>query len=463
MNRARSSSEESKGQAEKRSRSQSPKPNADFMKKLVDGMGKEDRGREEKKHKKHKHKDRSRSREREKHKNRDRSRSKEKDRHREKERKKSTHGHDSSDDEDKNRRKHEEQKKKWKANDDASKGKVSGGQKDNGRSMDDFVVDDEDEKRRKMRKLIEQEEKAGSGKKAFPSQGTVSAHDNFEGPECPKCGQVCKDNSNLKNHLLSHYYQDFYRCTPDSKPYPCPSCGKESRDRITMIRHYAFSHNMLYELTDVTPEMLNGATIGSRGPSGPRTSKPKNNNPDMFKKREKEIVDSDSGDDDKKFKERMMQQLNGPPTDKNSVEVRTSFGKHKEHKHKKDKKDKKDKKHKDHKKEETEEERRIRKEKRRLEKENERSGRSSKDGPNPLSLMAKELTPDSSSPAPDGWSSTSDPRRRIAHAAPSRSPSPAPAPSPPEDLPPASTPHAAGQEDESDDDFGDLPTPVFAE
>ena len=422
VKRARSSSEESKGQAEKRSRSMSPKPNANFVKKLVDGMGKEGRRKEEKKHKKQKHNNRSRSREKEKHKKRDRSRSEEKYRHKEKERKR-THGHHSSDDEDRNRKRHEEETKKWK-----------------------------DEKRRKMRKLSEQEEKAGSDKKTFPSQGTVSAHNNFEGPECPKCGQVCKDNGNMKNHLLSHYYQDFYRCTPDTKPFACPSCGKESRDRITMIRHFAFSHNMLYELTDVTPEMLNGVNIRS---GGPKTRKPKDHEPDMFKK--KEIVDRDSGDDDKKFKERMLQQHNGPPTDKNSVDTRTSFGKQKDHKHKKEKKDKR---HKDHKKEETEEERTVRKKKRQMEKETDRSG--SENSRNPLTLMAKK-TPAPSTPAPDGWRSTSEPRRRIAHVASSCSPSPAAALSTPEDQSPVTNPHASDQEDESDDDFGDLPTPVFAE
>ena len=45
---------------------------------------------------------------------------------------------------------------------------------------------------------------------------------------------ICKNNHNLKNHVLSHYYQVFYQVLPDFKPYPCPDCDSTSRDRITL-------------------------------------------------------------------------------------------------------------------------------------------------------------------------------------------------------------------------------------
>ena len=45
---------------------------------------------------------------------------------------------------------------------------------------------------------------------------------------------------------------------PGVAPFTCPECDKDaSRDRITLTRHYAFAHNKLFEMTDVTPEMLN--------------------------------------------------------------------------------------------------------------------------------------------------------------------------------------------------------------
>merc|ERR1719239_1209376 len=86
--------------------------------------------------------------------------------------------------------------------------------------------------------------------------GSVQEHSNEAGPECFKCGQVCKDNSNLRNHVLSHYYRIFDPLIPQTKPFPCPECDKPSRDKITMIRHFAFTHGKLFELTEVTPAHL---------------------------------------------------------------------------------------------------------------------------------------------------------------------------------------------------------------
>merc|ERR1711872_1045725 len=66
-------------------------------------------------------------------------------------------------------------------------------------------------------------------------EGKVKSHTNLDGPICFKCAQVCKDISNLKNHVLSHYYQDFYAKLPSNKPFECPICNKPNRDRITLV------------------------------------------------------------------------------------------------------------------------------------------------------------------------------------------------------------------------------------
>merc|ERR1712126_798135 len=88
--------------------------------------------------------------------------------------------------------------------------------------------------------------------------GKVKEHDNLDGPVCPKCEQICKNKDGLRNHLLSHYYYLFFEVLPEVSPFTCPECDKEaSRDRITLTRHYAFAHNKIFELTDVTPDMLN--------------------------------------------------------------------------------------------------------------------------------------------------------------------------------------------------------------
>ena len=105
-------------------------------------------------------------------------------------------------------------------------------------------------------------------------EGRVFEHDNTEGPTCFKCGVVCKDTANLKNHVLSHYYAIFYAVLPDSKPYNCPfpGCENPHRDKISLARHYAFSHRKLFEMTDVTPEQVQAT--GKKGrKTGPRMKK----------------------------------------------------------------------------------------------------------------------------------------------------------------------------------------------
>ena len=38
-------------------------------------------------------------------------------------------------------------------------------------------------------------------------RGSIKEHENWDGPACPKCGQICKDKNGLRNHVLSHYYE----------------------------------------------------------------------------------------------------------------------------------------------------------------------------------------------------------------------------------------------------------------
>ena len=66
---------------------------------------------------------------------------------------------------------------------------------------------------------------------------------------CYNCGVECKSRSDLKNHVLSHFYPDFYSLLPASKPFTCPTCSLESRDRISLVRHFAFSHKVTCFIT----------------------------------------------------------------------------------------------------------------------------------------------------------------------------------------------------------------------
>ena len=148
------------------------------------------------------------------------------------------------------------------------------------------------------------------------AQGNVIVHDNEDGPVCYKCGTVCKDMANLKNHVLSHFYHEFSPHLPSSKPFPCPECGKENRDRITLTRHYAFTHQKIFELTEVTPDKF-AASGQSRSPrkpkivkpSGPSEAKVKQAPASKHKHLSKEIVDTDGSDDDEDFL-RLLQRAN---------------------------------------------------------------------------------------------------------------------------------------------------------
>ena len=151
-----------------------------------------------------------------------------------------------------------------------------------------------------------------------------------DGPQCLKCEVICKDTTHLKNHLLSHFYTEFYVLLPGSKPYPCPICEKESRDRITLLRHYAFAHNKTYEVTGIDFSTLGGRGGPVRRRKAPEAGTPNRSDsktpttkrsPSKVKTTEKKVElskaiienDSDSSDDEEmnKLLERANQRLAG--------------------------------------------------------------------------------------------------------------------------------------------------------
>ena len=385
--------------------------------------------RDRKDHKKHKHKDREREKDRheerhkKKHKERDRSRDrKHGDREREKSKILEKNGFSSKvkhvdmfgernsfDEDEAYRRAKERAKADWQIKTDLSKSKSAKPFKKS--DLDDFIDDDDvpkkkyrdepridDDFKKKIREEARAVEKKSSGVSGgFASQGTVKAHENDGGPECFKCGQVCKDNSNLKNHILSHYYQVFYDVLPDSKPYPCPICESTSRDRITLVRHYAFTHKKFFEMTDVTPEHLGGARIGSKGVAPPRAKPQK-----KAVTEDKPINRYDSDSDDNSGKktlsnmsvEEKIKNMNskffrindGSSTNQSEDDRNKDHKKHKKHKHK----------HKDHKEHKHHKEKKHKKEKHRdHDKERAREESSTK---NPLSALMKDISPVSDTP-----------------------------------------------------------------
>jgi uncharacterized Zn-finger protein len=69
-----------------------------------------------------------------------------------------------------------------------------------------------------------------------------SGENNFD---CYNCGKDCKTRAELKHHVLSHFYPEFYARLPSSKPFSCPVCANVCRDRISLVRHYAFVHEVI--------------------------------------------------------------------------------------------------------------------------------------------------------------------------------------------------------------------------
>eukprot|EP00092_Neocalanus_flemingeri_P026527 GFUD01028750.1.p1 GENE.GFUD01028750.1~~GFUD01028750.1.p1 ORF type:complete len:1371 (+),score=452.05 GFUD01028750.1:48-4160(+) len=81
---------------------------------------------------------------------------------------------------------------------------------------------------------------------------------DVENLTCYNCGLESKSRSDLKNHVLTHFYADFYAKLPASKPFTCPTCDLESRDKITLVRHFAFAHKEIYKFC--THEQLTNST-----------------------------------------------------------------------------------------------------------------------------------------------------------------------------------------------------------
>ena len=51
---------------------------------------------------------------------------------------------------------------------------------------------------------------------------------------------------------------------PKRKPFKCPICGKSSKSKISLARHYAFLHKKIFEMTDLTHEALYGSKSSIR-------------------------------------------------------------------------------------------------------------------------------------------------------------------------------------------------------
>merc|ERR1712111_244677 len=66
------------------------------------------------------------------------------------------------------------------------------------------------------------------------------------GLNCRFCTESKDKASNLKNHVLNHIKDQLFKELPTCTPFLCPECKTPSRDKITLLRHYAFGHGKAF-------------------------------------------------------------------------------------------------------------------------------------------------------------------------------------------------------------------------
>ena len=113
-------------------------------------------------------------------------------------------------------------------------------------------------------------------KKEFSSEVFKDKENTVEGWVCVECGLECRDKTHLRNHVLAHFYNKFDPFIPQAKPFSCPECQAESRDRITLIRHFAWSHQKFEEVTGLGEQELRPRRLSKPLAGGSRKKKEEN-------------------------------------------------------------------------------------------------------------------------------------------------------------------------------------------
>lgn len=98
---------------------------------------------------------------------------------------------------------------------------------------------------------------------------SARSHGGEGGVGCLLCPETFDKAQNLKNHVANHYKAELFAQLPEKKPFSCPDCYATSRDRITLMRHYAFTHKKIFLLCqpeELTGKILTGTTSNTTTP-----------------------------------------------------------------------------------------------------------------------------------------------------------------------------------------------------
>merc|ERR1712037_688023 len=68
--------------------------------------------------------------------------------------------------------------------------------------------------------------------------------------KCRFCTSGHENALGLKNHVLNHFKDQLNQHLPSCAPFLCPECKNPNRDKITILRHYAFGHKKVFDLVD---------------------------------------------------------------------------------------------------------------------------------------------------------------------------------------------------------------------
>ena len=80
-----------------------------------------------------------------------------------------------------------------------------------------------------------------SNKKSMKTRSAVGIF------QCKFCEVVKDDEKNLKLHVLYHFRDQIDPLMGPKDSLQCPECPQKSRDRITLLRHYAFTHKVFFK------------------------------------------------------------------------------------------------------------------------------------------------------------------------------------------------------------------------
>ena len=78
--------------------------------------------------------------------------------------------------------------------------------------------------------------------------------------QCTFCTAKFEELQDLRNHTLTHFKKQLCSNLPNFEPFKCPTCNEFMQDAVTLLHHYAFTHQMIYEYC--TEDDLVGKPVG---------------------------------------------------------------------------------------------------------------------------------------------------------------------------------------------------------